>query len=75
MGCQRETTGREKWVILVDINLVLTLRYLVMTDGCGLINRSALVAITKRIGYDSLVTAVQGRIGGGKGIFIHFLFA
>ncbi|KAJ7146508.1 RNA dependent RNA polymerase-domain-containing protein [Mycena epipterygia] len=41
----------------------------IMTDGCGFINRSALLLITKRIGYASLPTAVQGRIGGAKGLW------
>lgn len=41
-----------------------------MTDGCGLINRSALLFITKRVPYSSLPTAVQGRIGGAKGLWV-----
>ncbi|KAJ7631701.1 RNA dependent RNA polymerase-domain-containing protein [Mycena polygramma] len=41
----------------------------IMTDGCGFINRSGLLSITKRIGYASLPTAVQGRIGGAKGLW------
>ncbi|KAF8215655.1 RNA dependent RNA polymerase-domain-containing protein [Mycena galopus ATCC 62051] len=41
----------------------------IMTDGCGWINRSALLLITNRIGYPSLPTAVQGRIGGAKGLW------
>ncbi|KAJ6541584.1 RNA dependent RNA polymerase-domain-containing protein [Mycena capillaripes] len=41
----------------------------IMTDGCGWINRSALLLITKRFGYDILPTAVQGRIGGAKGLW------
>ncbi|KAJ6601026.1 RNA dependent RNA polymerase-domain-containing protein [Mycena vulgaris] len=42
----------------------------IMTDGCGFINRSGLLLITKTVGYDSLPTAVQGRIGGAKGLWI-----
>ncbi|KAJ7439948.1 RNA dependent RNA polymerase-domain-containing protein [Mycena latifolia] len=42
----------------------------IMTDGCGFINRSALLSITKTVGYASLPTAVQGRIGGAKGLWI-----
>ncbi|KAJ7696817.1 RNA dependent RNA polymerase-domain-containing protein [Mycena rosella] len=42
----------------------------IMTDGCGFINRSALLLITKIVGYNSLPTAVQGRIGGAKGLWV-----
>ncbi|KAJ7508353.1 RNA dependent RNA polymerase-domain-containing protein [Mycena galericulata] len=42
----------------------------IMTDGCGFINRSALLAITKRVPYNNLPTAVQGRIGGAKGLWV-----
>ncbi|KAJ6617410.1 RNA dependent RNA polymerase-domain-containing protein [Mycena sp. CBHHK59/15] len=42
----------------------------IMTDGCGWINRSALLLITKRVGYESLPTAIQGRIGGAKGMWV-----
>ncbi|KAF7340978.1 RNA-dependent RNA polymerase [Mycena sanguinolenta] len=41
----------------------------IMTDGCGFMNRSALLLIRKRVGYDRLPTAVQGRIGGAKGLW------
>ncbi|KAJ7810510.1 RNA dependent RNA polymerase-domain-containing protein [Mycena olivaceomarginata] len=41
----------------------------IMTDGSGWINRAGLLAITKRVGYPSLPTAVQGRIGGAKGLW------
>ncbi|KAJ6479270.1 RNA dependent RNA polymerase-domain-containing protein [Mycena vitilis] len=41
----------------------------IMTDGCGFINRSGLLSITKRLGYASLPSAVQGRIGGAKGLW------
>ncbi|KAJ7760095.1 RNA dependent RNA polymerase-domain-containing protein [Mycena maculata] len=42
----------------------------IMTDGCGFINRSALLFITKQVPYNSLPTAVQGRIGGAKGLWV-----
>ncbi|KAJ7135312.1 RNA dependent RNA polymerase-domain-containing protein [Mycena filopes] len=42
----------------------------IMTDGCGFINHAGLLSITKRIGYDRLPTAVQGRIGGAKGLWV-----
>ncbi|KAJ7045206.1 RNA dependent RNA polymerase-domain-containing protein [Mycena alexandri] len=42
----------------------------IMTDGCGWINHAGLLSITKRTGYDRLPTAVQGRIGGAKGLWI-----
>lgn len=41
-----------------------------MTDGCGFINRSALKAITQRLGYPTVPTAIQGRIAGAKGLWI-----
>ncbi|KAJ7238761.1 RNA dependent RNA polymerase-domain-containing protein [Mycena haematopus] len=41
----------------------------IMTDGCGWMNHSALLLITRRVGYASLPTAVQGRIGGAKGLW------
>ncbi|KAJ7144770.1 RNA dependent RNA polymerase-domain-containing protein [Mycena crocata] len=42
----------------------------IMTDGCGFINRSALLAITHKLNYSSRPTAVQGRIGGAKGLWV-----
>lgn len=41
-----------------------------MTDGCGLINATALKLLTQRFGYTSMPTAVQGRIAGAKGLWI-----
>jgi hypothetical protein len=41
-----------------------------MTDGCGLINRFALVAINKQLNRESLPVALQGRIAGAKGLWI-----
>ncbi|KAJ6457272.1 RNA dependent RNA polymerase-domain-containing protein [Mycena sanguinolenta] len=41
----------------------------IMTDGCGFMNHSALLLIKKSVGYDRLPTAVQGRIGGAKGLW------
>ncbi|KAF9225222.1 hypothetical protein BS17DRAFT_794858 [Gyrodon lividus] len=42
----------------------------VLTDGCGWINGSALTQIMRIMKYDSRPTAVQGRIGGSKGMWI-----
>jgi hypothetical protein len=42
----------------------------IMTDGCGLINAAAAKAITKRMGYSTRPTAFQGRIFGGKGLWL-----
>ncbi|KAF8167315.1 RNA dependent RNA polymerase-domain-containing protein [Crassisporium funariophilum] len=41
-----------------------------MTDGCGLINQTALIGIVKLFGYESLPAGVQGRIDGSKGFWI-----
>ncbi|KAI5998175.1 RNA dependent RNA polymerase-domain-containing protein [Pisolithus albus] len=40
------------------------------TDGCGWINGAALTQIMRRMGYSSRPTAVQGRIGGAKGMWV-----
>ncbi|KAK7043739.1 hypothetical protein VNI00_008351 [Paramarasmius palmivorus] len=42
----------------------------VLTDGCGLMNNAALVAIAKATGSATTSAAVQGRIGGAKGLWI-----
>ena len=42
----------------------------VLTDGCGLINGAALTQIMRLMKYSSRPTAVQGRIGGSKGMWI-----
>jgi len=41
-----------------------------MTDGCGLINQAALVAINAQLNKPSLPVAVQGRIAGAKGVWL-----
>jgi RNA-dependent RNA polymerase len=41
-----------------------------MTDGCGWINRSALRMISDILGTETCPTAVQGRVKGGKGLWI-----
>lgn len=41
-----------------------------MTDGCGLLNHSALQAVVQTVGYDFIPAGIQGRIGGSKGFFI-----
>jgi len=41
-----------------------------MTDGCGLINQAALVAINVQLNKPSLPVAVQGRIAGAKGVWL-----
>ncbi|KAF9064755.1 RNA dependent RNA polymerase-domain-containing protein [Rhodocollybia butyracea] len=41
----------------------------VLTDGCGLINKAALLAIAAALNYPSMPTAVQGRIAGSKGLW------
>ncbi|RXW18376.1 hypothetical protein EST38_g7477 [Candolleomyces aberdarensis] len=42
----------------------------IMTDGCGFINLAALTAITRKMGYESAPTALQGRIDGAKGLWV-----
>lgn len=42
----------------------------IFTDGCGWINRAALVAIAQHIGLTEVPTAVQGRVFGAKGVWI-----
>ena len=42
----------------------------IYTDGCGFINRAALVTIARNMGYAEPPTAVQGRIFGSKGLWI-----
>ena len=42
----------------------------VMTDGCGLVNGSALLKITQHMGLPHRPTAFQARIAGAKGMFL-----
>ena len=42
----------------------------IFTDGCGWINRAALVAIAENLGASEVPTAVQGRVFGAKGVWI-----
>ncbi|KAI0673977.1 RNA dependent RNA polymerase-domain-containing protein [Trametes maxima] len=42
----------------------------IYTDGCGYMNAAALSLIGKRMGYESMPTAVQGRIAGAKGLWM-----
>lgn len=42
----------------------------VLTDGCGLINGAALTQIMRLMKYGSRPIAVQGRIGGSKGMWV-----
>lgn len=42
----------------------------VLTDGCGLINGAALTQIMRVMQYTTRPTAVQGRIGGSKGMWV-----
>ncbi|KAG9019610.1 hypothetical protein FRB90_012456 [Tulasnella sp. 427] len=42
----------------------------IMTDGCGLINRAALLIVQKRKKLLTIPTALQGRIAGAKGLWI-----
>ncbi|KAF8555107.1 hypothetical protein OG21DRAFT_1411391 [Imleria badia] len=45
----------------------------VLTDGCGLINGAALTQIMRIMKYSIRPTAVQGRFGGSKGMWLlHF---
>ncbi|KAF9471940.1 hypothetical protein BDN70DRAFT_868854 [Pholiota conissans] len=41
-----------------------------MTDGCGIINHAALLLIVKRLDYENIPAAIQGRIDGSKGMWI-----
>ncbi|KAF8648909.1 hypothetical protein AX16_006144 [Volvariella volvacea WC 439] len=41
-----------------------------MTDGCGFMNKAALLKITRALVYPNLAVAVQGRIMGAKGLWI-----
>ena len=42
----------------------------IYTDGCGFMSGSALCAIGQRMGFPGRPTAVQGRIGGAKGVWL-----
>lgn len=42
----------------------------ILTDGCGMINGSALIAIAQRLQLPDRPTAVQGRIYGAKGLWV-----
>ncbi|KAI0327690.1 hypothetical protein GY45DRAFT_1256557 [Cubamyces sp. BRFM 1775] len=42
----------------------------IYTDGCGFMSGSALCAIGKSMGFPGRPTAVQGRIGGAKGVWM-----
>ncbi|TBU58167.1 RNA dependent RNA polymerase-domain-containing protein [Dichomitus squalens] len=42
----------------------------ILTDGCGWMNGAALSALAKQIGLEERPTAVQGRFGGAKGLWI-----
>lgn len=41
-----------------------------MTDGCGLINKSALVKVAQMLGQSTFRIAIQGRIAGAKGLWL-----
>ncbi|THH18623.1 hypothetical protein EW146_g2394 [Bondarzewia mesenterica] len=41
----------------------------VMTDGCGWMNRAALILIAQRLCLSSRPSAVQGRVAGSKGMW------
>ncbi|KAF6745697.1 RNA dependent RNA polymerase-domain-containing protein [Ephemerocybe angulata] len=41
-----------------------------MADGCGFINLAALTIITRRMGYESAPTALQGRFDGSKVLWV-----
>ncbi|KAJ3566178.1 hypothetical protein NP233_g7159 [Leucocoprinus birnbaumii] len=41
-----------------------------MTDGCGLINQTALIAINAQLNKQILPVALQGRIAGAKGLWL-----
>jgi len=43
---------------------------MLMTDGCGFLNHTALLRIVKSFRYESLPAGVQGRIDGSKGFWI-----
>ena len=42
----------------------------IYTDGCGWMNGAALSAIAKQMGLEERPTAVQGRFGGAKGLWV-----
>lgn len=43
---------------------------MLMTDGCGFLNHTALHIIVKYLGYENLPAGVQGRLDGSKGFWI-----
>ncbi|KAJ7656995.1 RNA dependent RNA polymerase-domain-containing protein [Mycena polygramma] len=43
---------------------------MIMTDGCGFLNRAAALTISARLKYERLPVAYQGRIAGSKGMWI-----
>ncbi|KAI1786799.1 RNA dependent RNA polymerase-domain-containing protein [Ganoderma leucocontextum] len=42
----------------------------IYTDGCGWMNNAALSAIARHMGLEERPTAVQGRFGGAKGLWV-----
>ena len=42
----------------------------IYTDGCGWMNNAALSAIARQMGLEERPTAVQGRFGGAKGLWV-----
>ncbi|KAJ7146501.1 RNA dependent RNA polymerase-domain-containing protein [Mycena epipterygia] len=43
---------------------------MIMTDGCGFLNRAAALKISARLKYERVPVAYQGRIAGSKGLWI-----
>ncbi|EPQ58296.1 hypothetical protein GLOTRDRAFT_36051 [Gloeophyllum trabeum ATCC 11539] len=43
---------------------------MIMTDGCGFVNRTVLNTLRKRHGWHTTPTAIQGRLAGAKGLFL-----
>lgn len=41
-----------------------------IADGCGFMNRTALDLVTQRIGQSEFCCAIQGRLGGSKGVWL-----
>jgi len=41
-----------------------------IADGCGFMNRTALDLVTQRAGWSEFRCAVQGRLGGSKGVWL-----
>ncbi|KII92616.1 hypothetical protein PLICRDRAFT_104301 [Plicaturopsis crispa FD-325 SS-3] len=55
---------------IIEIDDIVSPEKSDMTDGCGFANRALMRALMKNLGWSSLPTAVQMRLGGAKGLLL-----